>query len=230
MTVADVVKRVGRAVGLEISRYRPFAARRAERLREFAIETVLDVGANTGQYALELRRHGYRGRIVSFEPLTEAFHALERTSALDPLWDCHQLALGAEDDERELRVAGNLASSSLLEMTDAMRARIPEVGSQLVPVRRLAGLDLQLSGRLMLKLDVQGYEAKVLDGCGCVLDRVQQAECELSLAPLYLEQGKHADMVARFDRLGFEMVDLDPCFHDPTDGRVLSFDALFARA
>ena len=79
--VADLVKRGGRRLGLEISHYRPFAARRAHRLETLAIETVIDVGANAGQYGQELRQHGYRGRIVSYEPLMEAFHLLEQTSA-----------------------------------------------------------------------------------------------------------------------------------------------------
>ena len=82
----------------------------------------------------------------------------------------------------------------------------------------------------MLKLDVQGYEARVLEGCGEILSRVEQLECELSLAGLYDGQAELSEMVALLDGLGFEMVDLDPCFHDRRDGRVLSFDALFARA
>ena len=229
VTVTDLVKRAGRSLGLEISRYRPFAARRAERLRALAIETVVDVGANTGQYGQELRHNGYLGRIVSFEPLEEAYRALELASASDPLWECHRFALGATDERGELAVAANLASSSLLSMTEEMRVRIPIVGTEPVSVRRLDGLGLRLKGPLMLKLDVQGYEARVLDGCGAILQHVDQIECELSLAPLYDSQAQHSEMVARLDGLGFEMVDLDPFFYDPADGRVLSFDALFGR-
>ena len=146
MTVADLVKHGGRLLGLEISRYRPFAARRADRLDALAIETVIDVGANVGQYGQELRRHGYRGRIVSYEPLTEAYRVLEQAAASDPEWECHNLALGATDERRELTVAANLASSSLLTMTDEMRALIPDVGVELVSVKRLDGLDVRLEG------------------------------------------------------------------------------------
>ncbi len=229
MTAADLVKRGGRLLGLEISRYRPFAARRADRLAALAIETVIDVGANVGQYGQELRDHGYRGRIVSYEPLTEAYRVLEQTAASDPEWECHNLALGETDERRELTVAANLSSSSLLTMTDEMRALIPDVGVELVSVKRLDGLDVRLEGPLMLKLDVQGYEARVLAGCGEVLDRVEQLECELSLAWLYDDQAQLSEMVAGLDGLGFEMVDLDPSFHDRRDGRILSFDALFGR-
>jgi hypothetical protein len=81
----------------------------------------------------------------------------------------------------------------------------------------------------MLKLDVQGYEDRVLDGAPDTLARAQLLQCELSIAQLYSGQAPFRALIDRLDDAGFGLVDLDPFFYDRTDGRVLSLDALFAR-
>src|SRR5262249_22632668 len=151
-------------MGFEISRHRPLAARVVARLEGVAV--AVDVGANRGQYATELRQHGYRGEIVSFEPLAEAFAQLAAAPAGDVHWTCHRIALGASDAEGRINVASNLASSSLLEMGAAHRAGAPEVSVTGVETVRIARLDDVFADdrSCLLKLDVQGYEGRVLDG------------------------------------------------------------------
>ena len=73
-------------------------------LRKYRVDLVLDVGANRGQYAGQLRRSGYTGRILSFEPVPEVFAELSRAAAGDDLWDVHQLALGRERAELDMHV------------------------------------------------------------------------------------------------------------------------------
>ena len=79
---------------------------------------MLDVGANSGQFAASLRDAGYQGRIVSFEPLSGAFADLERAAASDPLWSCINLALGEENCTAVINVSANSYSSSLLGVCD----------------------------------------------------------------------------------------------------------------
>src|SRR5438552_1566999 len=97
-----LVKRIGRTLGIEISRYRPVDKQRAAVICDFEIDLVVDVGANRGQYGRALREWGYAGEIVSFEPLAEAFAELALLSGPDKRWTCHQLALG--DDEGVVRL------------------------------------------------------------------------------------------------------------------------------
>ncbi|MFZ0497148.1 MAG: hypothetical protein WBE80_05265 [Methylocella sp.] len=60
--------------------------RQSALMRDRKITLVLDIGANKGQYGKSLRDTiGYKGRIVSFEPLREAFAILQQTAASDPL-------------------------------------------------------------------------------------------------------------------------------------------------
>jgi FkbM family methyltransferase len=228
--LARQTKQLANRMGFEISRYRPLAARVAARLE--GVPVGVDVGANRGQYATELRRHGYRGQIVSFEPLEEAFAQLATAAARDVNWTCHHIALGASDGEARINVASNLASSSLLEMGAAHRVGAPSVSITGVETVRVARLDDVLADDrpCLLKLDVQGYEGRVLDGAGETLARAELVECELCTAELYAGQTSARALVDRFDDLGFELVDLEPVFRDRTNGRVLALDAVFARA
>lgn len=230
--IEHLVKRLGRSVGIEISRYRPFADRRARWLLEREIATVIDVGANTGGYGSELRSFGYKGRIVSVEPLADAFAQLVERAASDLTWECHNVAAGDSDEEATINVASNVASSSLLVMRDEHRRGAPTVSyvaQERVRVCRLDSLGLDIQGPAMLKMDVQGYEAHVLAGATSALSAVALIECELSIAHLYEGQPSFWEMIDRLSNLDFEIVDLDPFFYDRDDGRVLAMDALFSR-
>lgn len=230
--IRSIVKKVAHQAGVEVGRYRPHDARRHARIRHHGVRTVVDVGANRGQYAQELRAGGYRGRIVSFEPMAAAYAQLERACETDPLWECHNLALGADPGLLSLNVASAQASSSLLPMLQDLREAIPGIhyqAAETVRVARLDDLNLALEPPVLLKLDVQGYENRVLAGAQRTLEHVSLVECELSLAPLYDGQAGFAEMIRLLDEAGFSICDLDPFFYDKRDGRVLSVDATFTR-
>jgi FkbM family methyltransferase len=227
-----------RRVGLDLVRYDPERApeeRRAGLIRDRRIEVVLDVGANNGPFAKQLRRAGYAGRIVSFEPQAGTFAELIAASRADPLWECHQIALGASDTEAVLHVAGNTSSSSLLEMAPAHVAAAPEsryLASEVVAVKRLDTLQNQLfvdDVRAYLKIDVQGFELEVLRGGQEVLCRVDLVECELSLVPLYEGAPLAHELIRHLEDRGFHLLALDTVFVDPKTGRLLQVDGLFAR-
>lgn len=233
-----VVRGAAHRAGLELSRYRPehlLYARRAAVLRERGIGIALDVGANTGQFAGVLRADGYRGRIVSFEPLPEAFAELARKAGADPAWECRPLALAARDGEAELHRAANSQSSSLLPMHKRHAAAAPRsayVGSERVTVARLDSLREELArpgDRVYLKLDVQGYELPVLRGATETLAQVEAVECELSLAPLYEGQALFPEVLEHLERAGFDLVLLERVFNDARTGRLLQLDGLFLR-
>jgi FkbM family methyltransferase len=228
----DFVKRAGRRLGVEISRSRPYATRRLNRMREAAIATVVDVGANSGQYGRELRGGGFSGAIVSLEPLSDAFAALTAQAAGDPSWHCLNIAAGEADATTELYVTSNSASSSLLPLLEEHRRGAPTVsivGRRTVRVTPLDALDVELEGPMLLKLDVQGYEQHVLSGAQKLLSQTALVECELSLARLYEGQASFAEMIARLDALNFRLMDIDPFFYDLDDGRVLTLDGMFER-
>lgn len=234
---------IPRAFGFEFMRTRsmkqlkdPSGKRRAVVLRYHGIQTVIDVGANTGQYGTELREWGFQGRIVSFEPTGAAFKALAERATTDPHWSVFNFALGAEQGTAEINVASNTGqSSSFMPMLDKHRQSAPEVSyiaTEQVAVRTLdsALKDIVKPDEvLLLKMDVQGYEHFVLRGATSVLAQVRAIECELSLVPLYEGQLLLPQMLALLDSLGFQPVSFNPFFFDPVSGHSLQVDCLFAR-
>ena len=214
----------------------PFPVRIATALDHLGVETVVDVGANVGQYGAGLRGSGYRGRIVSFEPLADAYARLARRCAYDPGWTASREALGGEPGELELHVSANSKSSSLLPMTSAHTCAAPGseyVGVEKVPVTTLADV-LPLHdvdpARSWLKIDTQGYEARVLDGAGGRLGEFAAIQLELSFVPLYAGQALFGELVERLTTGGLVLFGLEAGFSDPRTGRTLQCDGVFVRA
>ena len=197
---------------------------------------VFDVGANEGQWASGLRKWGYAGMIVSFEPLEDACVALGLAARRDSSWAALNVALGAVAERRPLHVAGNSWSSSLLDMQDAHVSAAPESAYVADQDVRVSTLDEVCRGRLRpearayLKLDVQGFERAVLRGAQKTLEQVDGIELELSVTPLYRGQTLYREMLDFLETLGFGLVGLSEGFTDPHTGRLLQFDAVFERS
>lgn len=226
------IRRGLRSLGYEIV---PFGADFAELQRRLlpGRDLLVDVGANTGQYAELTRALGHRGRILSFEPQADAYDTLARHASGDPLWEARRYALAAGEGTATLRVSRNSVSSSLLAVRDEHVRAAPAsvtVATEEVPTATLDGqLDGDPARSIWLKLDVQGAEGEVLAGATTTLTRTAVVQTELSLSPLYDGQ---ADWLALCDRLrdhGLRLAHLEPGFQDPVSGRLLQLDGLFVR-
>ncbi|HEX7238207.1 MAG TPA: FkbM family methyltransferase [Gammaproteobacteria bacterium] len=201
----------------------------------FGIDLVFDVGANTGQFAGEIRDGGFGGRIVSFEPLTAAHRQLTAAAANDPLWSVHErCALGDRDGSVALNIAGNSVSSSILAMAAAHATAAPGsvyVGQEetaLVRLDSVAHPYLASARRPFLKIDTQGFEWQVLSGAEQTLPSIHGVLCELSLVELYQGQHLWREMIDRLEAAGFSLWGLQPSFMDQR-GRNLQCDAIFFR-
>lgn len=232
MALADTTKILLHRIGLDVRRHRPVERRRQALITGLGVRTVLDVGANTGQYATGLRASGFIGRIVSFEPLADAFTDLLAASGSDRQWQCLQLAASDGAGHATLNVAANSASSSLLTMAPAHERAAPNaamVGTQEVMLARLDEVEElgAVPDPLMLKLDVQGHELAALTGAAGLLDRVVLIEAELSVQELYDGGPVMREMLNAMADRDFVLVALEPGFHDPGDGAILQFDGFF---
>jgi len=240
MSIKHSLKMAARHLGLDVNRYNAVESAEARLfalLKTHRIDTVIDVGANDGGYGGLLRRGGFEGAILSFEPLQEAHASLTATAQADGRWFVHpRAALGAEAGEVQIHVAGNSASSSILPMHETHEKAAPEsryVGVQKVPVHRLDQVRhevLEKAGRTLLKVDTQGYEMPVLQGAEKLLPRICGVQLELSLTRLYEGQVLYLEMIQWLQERGFELWNVIPGFIDPASARMLQFDGVFFRA
>lgn len=212
----------------------PYPARLARALEAFDVTTVIDIGANVGQFGLQLRRAGFAGEIRSCEPLGGAFAELSARSSRDPRWHVLRTAVGREEGEIEINVAANSFSSSILDMTAAHTDNAP--GSDYVAVERVPlttvatlvdtwGVD---PARTLLKIDTQGYEAEVLAGTGELVREFAAIQVEMSFVELYRGQQLFDEAYAQMREWGLRMHALETGFSG-ADGRLLQCDGLFVR-
>jgi FkbM family methyltransferase len=233
------VKRLLRRLGFDIIRFEPnrYPALRRQRLMDTrGINVVLDVGANHGQYASGLRKAGYRGRIVSFEPLAAEYRALSAAAAGDAAWKTMNCAVGDVDGFTEINISGGYTQvSSLLEMLPSAVERRPiwkTTEKEKIEVRRLDSVFDSLCSaedRVMLKIDTQGYEKRVLDGAEKVLPRIALLQLEMSLIPLYQGETLFHEMCPFLARKGFQLVAVEPGMNDEKTGRLFQLDGIFER-
>ena len=230
--VAASIRRLTRRVGVDLRRY-PDPGVLGFHFSRLDVQTILDVGANAGQYGSRVRSFGYRGRIISFEPLREEFARLRQTAAAAPPWDCFQIALGADQARRAINVSSASDFSSFLErqrFLDELDPAASSSRSEIVDVRTLDGLlpQLGLDGRpVWLKCDTQGFELEVLRGARESLGSFIGVQLELSLRPLYVGQPEFHDLTAHMAGQGFVLSGLIPGLADPRTLELLEVDGLF---
>ncbi|HYD97761.1 MAG TPA: FkbM family methyltransferase [Alphaproteobacteria bacterium] len=206
-------------------------------LQHHQIMTVLDVGANVGQYAKRIRTGGYRERIVSFEPLSAAHRQLAEAAGFDPKWQvAPRLAIGDTDGRVTLNVSAESDMSSMLKFRPDWGDMLDSsafIGEETVDQRRLATIFdewVKPGERTLLKIDTQGYESKVLDGALPVMDRIHGIQLEMALVEVYEGEPLWRDMMARIESLGFTLVLLIPGYFNRRTARLIQVDGVFMRA
>jgi FkbM family methyltransferase len=229
------LNRILQKFGAQLTRFPARADRRRRQLMHTrGISTVVDIGANAGQYALLLRKLGYRGRILSFEPLPDVFEQLSAQSASDALWSVRRCAIADESGHLSMNVAHNSVSSSLLEMADRHVEAAPEshiVGSVSVECVPLSSVLQELLGNpVLVKIDTQGFEKNVLLSGAQLLSSVALFELEMSFVELYRGQALFWEIHALMTGVGFRLVSIEEGFFDETTGELLQCDAIYARA
>ena len=238
MSYKTGLREIARSMGYDLVRYdhqfHP-RARKAKFLELFGINTVLDVGANTGQYASELRDIGYHGKIKSFEPLDDAFKVLQNNAADDNDWEVFRYALGDQDEAGKINVSANSVSSSILPMLPAHdEAAIGSsyVTEQNIQIRKLDSLYADLcdgARNIYLKIDAQGFEKKVMDGAQDSLPKIDTVELEISLTPLYEGAPTFDQLQSYMQENGYDLIGLEPGFSAPDTGRMLQIDGIYHR-
>lgn len=196
------------------------------------IGTLIDVGSYIGSFAFAIKMMQPDVRVYAFEPLEENIAQLSLN--LRYFSDCQifPIALGDYSGETEFWRCEFPASSSVLRMGKLHKAAFPHTAGQSRQVVRMAKLDDHLpqicfTGRVLLKLDVQGFEKQVLEGAVETLKRVDYVLIEVSYQALYEGQALFGDIYGFMRAHGFEYAGDFDTLISPLDGTILQSDALF---
>jgi len=206
-------------------------------LAQQQIDTVIDVGANIGQYGNWLRSTvRYSGRIVSVEPSAEAHQQLVDVVQKDPLWTAlPRCALGPNNGEAVLRVSEDSVCSSILASTAKFETIVGSsktVREERVPLRTLESVranDVPAGARVFLKVDTQGFERQVIGGLGKDLALWPIIQLELSLVPLYEGEESLSSMVVLLESMGYSLYALFPSFWSKPSYQLRQVDCIFVR-
>jgi FkbM family methyltransferase len=239
-SIEKIIRNTANRFGLDIKRYNKSDTEfgnLCKMLTQSHIDQVIDVGANTGQFAQELRAHGYTGEIISFEPTSDAWNVLIENSKNDTKWRvAHRCAVGNIDGKSEINISSNSVSSSLLEMDKQHLDAAPDSFYLAKETVELCTLDTHfrnngsLSKASFLKIDTQGYEINVLQGAASILPHVKGIQIELSLVKLYEGQMTYKNLIELLESDGYEIWSVIPGFINKSTGRMLQFDAIFFKA
>jgi FkbM family methyltransferase len=193
--------------------------------------TIVDIGANRGQFALAVRTLIPSAKVYSFEPLSAPAAKFRKLFAFDNRVVLHQVAIGPKSGTTEMHVSAADDSSSLLPITE-LKGRIhpgtAEINTQPVRVERLSSIvnPEEIESPALLKIDVQGFELESLKGCVDLLDHFTYVYVECSFIELYRGQA-FADEVIEFLRLhGFALIGIHNLSYDKK-GRAVEGDFLF---
>jgi len=201
---------------------------------ECGIRTVLDVGAHMGEFAQRIRTMLPDAELICFEPLEEPFTKLTKRFRGQPNFRAIRCALGENTGQHEIHHNEYAPSSSLLPMTKLHKQSFTfavKEQTEIVEVRRLSDVvrELNLRDPLLLKLDVQGFEDKVIAGGENVVARAKIIIIEVSFQPLYEGGPLFDDIYQLLKEHGFTYNGNFEQLFSPKDGRVLQADAIFCR-
>lgn len=229
----DLNNNVLRKIGLQINKYPTcFLKRRLQLIKEYKINKILDIGANRGQYAVKLRKMGFKGDIVSFEPLSSAFRKLSETAKPDKHWNINNFALGNEDTIGFINIAANSYSSSLLDMLEAHKNASPGsvyIDKEEIQIKRLDSIFYQYyneKDKIMLKIDTQGFEKNVIDGAENSIVNIVLMQLETSIIPLYNNELLLAEMLKYLESRNFKLIALENGFENPVNHHLLQVDCI----
>lgn len=225
------LKRVLRKLGFDVVRYHPIFD---IVLKKYAIDTVIDVGANNGQFALDIHARLPSATIYSFEPLHDTYKELVENLKDVPTFRAFNVGLGDAAETKTIFRSSFSPSSSLLPMTDLHKKLYPKSAGatpETITIRKLNDVasGMNLNGNVLVKLDVQGYEDKVLRGGTEVLRHAKVLVTEVSFVTLYEGQPLFNDIYTIARELGFTYAGSRERHYSSQTGELLYEDSIFVK-
>ncbi len=205
-------------------------------LEKYQVDLVIDAGANRGQFALNLRKLGYTGRIFSFEPIAHIYAKLAAEALHDDLWEVFDMALGNENGEKTINVANWSEFTSFLSSNEWCEERFGEncvtKASESVKIRKLCTVlaeSISKETNIYLKLDTQGFDLEVYKGLGDYQQSVVALQSELSVVPIYKDIPHVTESLSFFEAQGYALSSIYPITVEEATLKTIEFDCMMVR-
>lgn len=173
--------------------------------------TIVDVGANRGQFSLAASVYCHDAQILAFEPLAQAASRFSDIFKSNNKVHLFIKALGkSESSASKLYISAKDHSSSLLPISELLPSTFPgthSVGTISVEVSTLDSClkKYPISKPALLKIDVQGTELDVLRGATGILDKFKYIYIELSFVEFYKDQKLANELIRWLLNRGYQL-------------------------
>ena len=225
------VKKILRKFGYDIVHHHPVFD---IALKKYAIETVIDIGANSGQFALGIHEQLPHAMIYSFEPLHDIFTKLSENLKGVRNFKAFNVGLGEKNETTTILRSSFSPSSSLLPMTELHKKLYPKSSratTETITIKRLDDManDIPIKGDLLVKLDVQGYEDNVIRGGSKIIGKATMLLIETSFIQLYENQPLFDDIYSIVRELGFTYKGSRERHYSKETGELIYEDSIFIK-
>ncbi len=203
-----------------------------EWLKTIDIDSVIDIGANEGQFlekALELYPDK---QIFCFEPLLVSAKILnDKFGQIDNV-KIIENAIGDKNEERSINHCRFSPSSSILEMENLHKEAFPytdDSSPEKIIIKRLDDIfEIKKSCKKpFIKVDTQGYELYVINGGIEIFKRAPIVMIEVSYKVLYRDQPLFDEVYRKLIEIGFIYMGNVDQLLDPRTNQPLQADAIF---
>lgn len=196
------------------------------------IHTIIDIGSNEGQFIKEINALLPGRKVFAFEPIAACYRKLiENTKSINVT--AHNMGLSDTEGTAEINISNNFVSSSILEMEELHKSSYPESHFVKKETIRLGRLDDMLAAELkeniLIKMDVQGYEEKVIMGGKNTFAKASALIIESIFEPFYEGQWLFDDLYKYFSEKGFKFMGFTDQVNSKKTGIPLYADAIFIK-
>ena len=201
------------------------------------INQIIDVGAHEGGFALKSRREGFEGKIISFEPQSKVYLTLKENSKNDLNWTVHEkCAIGEKNSTAKINIMSETQCSSILNANEKFLdmeknhnlKNVSEEECNIYTLDYIFSNFYSLEKKIFLKIDTQGYEKLVLDGCVKTIEEIDFIQLELSNETLYENEHNYEYFLGFMKENNFILWDIYP-FYKNDLGKLIQFDAIFQK-
>lgn len=224
------IKKLLNEFGFDIKRYHPLYD---TTINPLGIKTIIDIGANVGMFSKEMRDKFPNAHIYAFEPLSDCYQELVARMKSDNRFKAWNVALGDSEGKTGMQKSSFHPSSSLLTMTSLHKKLYPrskDIETKLIEVKRLDGIDnLILEKNILIKMDVQGFEDKVIVGGKKTIEKAAVIIVETSFVTLYENQPLFDDIYRLLTSLGFSYYGDAGRHYSQFSGKLMYEDSIFIK-